>query len=128
MIRKNTVFYNIDEFENYKSELGISLRKYGNQKMIQIISDIDLGCTSPYSSSLSYVQFKLKNGVIVTFHHKGDIDCGDFDLLGQFTENDIIKLKKSPIETIRLSGTEFYHDFKNIFFKDLFIKKLNCIK
>lgn len=126
IVRKNTILYNIDEYEN--SNLEIQLRKYGNSKYVEIKSTLDLGCTSPYSSGKSNVKLKLKNGDIITFYHIGDIDCGSFNLLGKLTLNDIIRLKKSSIKTVRLSGTKFYHDFKNLFFENFFIKKLDCIK
>jgi len=122
-----TNYYSIDKKRDYTSSIRIRLRRYGNNKHIQIISSSDLGCTSPYSHNLSSVKFKLENGDILTFFHKGDVDCGSFDLLGVLTANDIIRLKKSPIKTIRLTGTEFYKDIEDVYFKDFFIKKINCI-
>lgn len=128
IIRKITSYYNIDEFEIFNTDLKIRLRRYGSSKYVEIKSSQDLGCTSPYSTNKSSVKFKLENGDIVTFYHKGDIDCGNFNLLGLLTGSDISRLKKSPIKTVRLSGTEYYHDVTNLFFKNFFIKKLDCVK
>lgn len=132
-IRKKTIYYKIDEYKIGTTKIGVAetqirLRRYGSSKYVEIKSYRDLGCVSPYSTNKSYVKFKLENGDIITFYHKGDIDCGSFDLLGVLTENDIKRLKKSPIKTVRLSGTKYYHDISDLFFKDFFIKKLNCIK
>lgn len=126
LTRKNTIFYKVQGY--YSRELEIRLKRYGNSKFVVIRSQRDLGCTSSYSNSRSNVKFKLENGNIVTFYHVGDVDCGDFELLGRLTPNDIAKLKNSPIKTVRLTGTDFYHDVKNLFFKDFFIKKIDCIK
>ncbi|MCH7784398.1 MAG: hypothetical protein IIB06_03130 [Bacteroidetes bacterium] len=128
LIRKNTLKYKVDKYENNKSDLRIQLIRYGNSKYVRIRSNRDLGCTSPYSTDKSYVKFKLENGDIVTFFHRDDIDCGNFNLLGKLTQNDIVRLKKSPIKTVRLNGTDYYHDVENLFFKDFFIKKLDCLK
>ena len=111
-----------------KSNLAIRLKRYGSSKTFVIGYSGDLGCASPYSTNPSFVKFKLENGDIITFYHKGDIDCGDFDLLGKLSANDITRLKKSPIKSVRLSGTDYYKDFTDLFFKDFFIKKLDCIK
>lgn len=124
--RKNTKFYYLDNYSY--GYLSIQLRRYGNSKVVIIKSAHDLGCTSPYSNNRSTVKFKLENGDIVTFYHFSDIECGDFELWGKLTTKDIYRLKKSPIKTVRLSGTEYYHDFKDLLFKDFFIKKLDCIK
>lgn len=121
-----TDFYKVSEHN--KNVLNISLRRYGNQKTVVFESLLDLGCASPYSNDKSYVKVKLENGTIVTVYHRDDINCGNFILVGILTNNDIIKLKQSPIKTIRLSGTKYYNDIKDIEFKDFFIKKLECIK
>ncbi len=128
ILRKNTILYDLDGYGVYNGELKIQLRRYGSSKYIRIKSFHDLGCTSSYSSNKSTVKFKLENGDIVTFYHSDDIDCGNFDLLGKLTQNDIIRLKKSPIKTVRLSGTDYYHDFKSVKWNNFFIDKLDCIK
>jgi len=127
--RKITKYYSVDKFNVYgASGLRIRFRKNGNTKYLQIESAADLGCTSSYSTDKSHVKFKLENGDIVTFYHIDDVNCSNFELLGKLTESDIQRLKKSPIKTVRLTGTKSYFDIKDIFFKEFFIKKLDCIK
>ncbi|MBD0822603.1 hypothetical protein [Aestuariibaculum marinum] len=149
---KNDLYFNkcsyikneVDEFEGYKiistidyiindpklvvRELRIQLARVKNEKFV-IFSSYDLGCTSPYKSSKSYVKVKLENNDIITFYHHGDIDCGDeFRLYGRISESEIARLKSSEIKTVRLSGTEGYLDVDVDYFKDFFIKKLKCIE
>lgn len=147
LITKNTCHYdinNIDEFNgdkkirtrnyslyNAESEYGmlsIQLVRINNKKYVNFMSNSDLGCTSPNSSNKSFVSVKLENGDIIKFYHKGRLDCGTFDLTGGLSESEIIRLKKSPIKIIRLTGTDSYNDYNDITWKMFFIDKLNCIK
>ena len=113
---------------SYNAELSISLRKVNDTKYIVFESEKDLGCSSSYERNQSFVKIKLENGALVTFYHRGDTDCGDFRLFGRLTQKDIIQLKKSQIKSIRLSGTDYYHDVTNVYWKTFFIDKLECIK
>lgn len=129
VVKVFTDYYILTGEEYYFSaELSISLRKINNAKYIVFYSDNNLGCTSSYDTKPSYVKVRLQNGSIVTFYHRGDIDCSDFRLFGRITQNDIIKLKKSPIKSFRLSGTDYYHDVKSVFWDTFFIDKLGCIE
>jgi len=127
--RKVTNYYSIDELNIYGIRtLDIRLRRNGNSKYLEVRVSSDLGCASPYPTDKSFVKIKLENGDIITIHHTWDIDCGHFNLIGNLTENDILRLKKSPIKTIRLQGTKYYEDYDKIYFKRFFINKLDCIK
>ncbi|AVI51226.1 hypothetical protein C5O00_08580 [Pukyongia salina] len=127
--RLQTKKYYIDEYPKYRlGELGVTLKRYGNAKYIYIWTSSDLGCVSPYSHNRSTAKFKLENGDIITFYHRGDIDCGRFELVATITSNEIARLKRSPIKTVRLNGTEYYNDYTDLFFTEFFIKKLDCIK
>lgn len=123
-----TMFYNI---ESFYSGLGleVKLSKINNKKYIYLRLYKDLGCSSPYKSDWSNVKIKLKNNTIITIYHRGDVDCGDtFNLIGYLTNSDIVKLKSSEIKTIRFTGTDYYHDIKEIDWRTFFIDKLKCIK
>lgn len=111
-----------------KDDLYIMLRNINNKKSIVFTLDRDLGCAVSYKGRKSSAKIKLENGVIVSFYHNAQTDCGDFTLIGRLTENDIKKLKASPIKTIRFQGTKYYHDTKDISYKTFFIEKLDCIK
>lgn len=129
IIRKNTIVYNLNNLiEGSYSKVRIQLKKYGKNKYVVFSSFDDLGCSSPYSTNRSTVKIKLENNDIVNFYHMGDLECGNFILVGKINANEIIRLKKSPIKTIRITGTKYYQDYKNFEFKDFFIKKLDCIK
>lgn len=119
-----TEYYRIDD----KSNLYIRLKNYNGNKTIFISLDSDLGCASSYTSNKSFVKFKLENDKIITFYHKGDIDCAEFTLIGRLTNNDIFHLTKSPIKSIRLSGTKYFEDVSDIYYPNYFIDKLDCIK
>lgn len=127
----------IDEFTNAKKKytsfysvadnLEIKLLNHNNSYFIKFKTNLNLECVSPYSHNKSFAKVKLKNNDIITFYHFGDVDCSTFILIGKLSKNEINRLKKSTIETIRLSGTKHYHDFKEISFDNFFIKKLNCL-
>jgi len=120
--------YSIVSISDGIDELNIQLRRVGNQKLIFFYSYKDLGCVSSYNNNKSYVNVKLEDNLIIKFPHIGDIDCGHFVLKAQLNQSDISKLKKSPIKIVRLEGTDYYHDVKEIEWKDFFIDKLNCIQ
>ncbi len=71
---------------------------------------------------------KLKNGNQVRFNHSGDVDCSDhFEITANLTNSDILKLMKSPIETIRYAGADFYRDERDFDFPEFFINKIKCL-
>lgn len=120
--------YNLETYGSYyNGELSLELRRSGNSKYIWFYSNKDLGCVSSYKANRASVKFKLENGVIVSFYHFGDVDCSEFSIIANLTAGDISKLKKSPIKSIRLSGSKYYHDITNVKWKTFFIDKLNCI-
>lgn len=139
---RNTCEYElneIDEFDNVKKiktkrvnisgyNLTVQLYKIGLENYVIFHSFQDLGCASPYSNNQSYVKVKLQNDDIVSFYHSSDVDCGSFRLFARLTKNDLSRLKKSPIKTVRLSGTEYYHDIEEIEYKEYFIDKLKCLE
>lgn len=108
-------------------DLSIKLMKYGGQTFIYFHLNEDLGCASGYRSSRSSVKVYLQNDDIITFYHNDDTDCSEFTLRGSLSENEIIRLKKAKIESIRLEGTKYYKDIDAIDYKDFFIDKLKCL-
>lgn len=123
-----TMFYNIESFYGGLG-LEVKLSKIDNKKYIYFRLYKDLGCSSPYKSDWSNVKIKLRNNTIITIYHRGDVDCGDsFNLIGYLTNSDIVKLKSSEIKTIRFTGTDYYHDIKEIDWRTFFKDKLKCVK
>ena len=128
----------IDEFDNVRiirtkyywvsNNLHIELYRKGNRKYVFFDFIGDLGCASSYSHNRSYVKVKLENNDIVTFYHSWDVDCHSFSLKGNLNNSDITRLKKSPIKSIRLQGTDYYDDVEKLEYKEFFIDKLKCIK
>ncbi|MFD1017429.1 hypothetical protein [Winogradskyella rapida] len=108
--------------------LSVKLKKYGNKNYIYFSLNADLGCASSYKNSQSYVKIYLDNDDIITFYHYGDIDCADFTLKGILTSDDISRLKKSTIQSIRLQGTDYREDLETIDYKEFFLDKLKCIQ
>jgi hypothetical protein len=113
--------------ETKSNSFKIQLSKIGNSKYINFFAFLDIGCTSPFETNKSYVKVKLENNQIVTFYHRGKIDCGKFGLIGLITNSDILKLKKSPIKEFRFNGTDYYMDFIEIDWNTFFIDQLKCI-
>lgn len=108
-------------------DLRIVLGNDNGTKIFSIGPIHDLGCTSPLNHNKSSAKIKLENGEIVTFYHSGQLDCRKFGLDGIISPTDYTKLMESPIKTIRLQGTERYHDYDFIVYKDILIDKLKCI-
>ncbi len=127
--KKITENYNLSKVKPfYHGDVHISLRNIAGRKYVRISLNRSLGCAVPFKNSRSSVKIKLNNGKIVSFYHAGDVDCGDFSIFAKLTKNDILKLKASPIKTIRFQGKKYYHDKKNIFWDTFFIDKLDCIE
>lgn len=125
--KKHTIRYSLKDKNTLGLGFSIELRNTSGQKHLWIHSFLDLGCAVSYKSNRSSVKFKLKNGNIVSFYHFGDTDCGSFSIIANLTNSDVVKLKESPIQSVRFSGTKFYHDEKNIKWDTFFIDKLKCI-
>jgi hypothetical protein len=121
---KKTNWHNI---KSERDDIYIMLRSINSIKSIGFLLNRNLGCASSYDNNKSNIKIKLENNTIVTFYHYTNLDCGDFTLFGRLSKNDIIKLKSSPIKTIRFTGTDYYHDSKNIVDKNFFIDQLDCI-
>jgi hypothetical protein len=121
--------YNLhNEFGQGNSGLILRLSKVGEEYLVSFETRYDVGCTSPYSNNLSFVKVKLENGDIITFYHRGDIDCYGFRLFGRLTKEEMARLVKSPIEIIRIQGTDRQYDFDDIVLRDIFQRKLRCIE
>lgn len=121
--KKFTSFYKVSGYS-----LRMQLRRYDSEIYLVVKSIQELGCSSPYNTDRSYVKIQLLNNKILTFYHRGDLDCKRFRVFARITNNEINLLKKIPIKSVRLSGTEFYHDIEEIEYEDFFIDKLKCIE
>ncbi len=123
IFKKYTIFYEVAGYS-----LRFQLRKYNSEFYLVAKSYLDLGCSSPYANDRSYMKIKLLNDKVLTFYHRGDIDCSGFRIFARITNNEIHSLKQSPIKSVRLSGTDYYNDIENVDFKNFFIDKLKCIE
>ncbi len=104
--------------------LNMELRRFDDSYLIFARYTGDLGCVS----SDSYIMVKLENGETIKLINFGDIDCGDnapmyFDL----SKENFNKLINSPVDKIRVSGTEYYADIDMLKPK-FFIDYLKCIE
>ncbi|MGZ0016890.1 hypothetical protein [Yeosuana sp. AK3] len=123
-----TEFYGVEFSTPLFPNLFIKLKKAGLISYVCFYLRENLGCSSPFNTSKSYVKVKLLNEDILTFFHIGDIDCSDeFTLIATISKEQISRLRKSSISSIRLSGTEYYKDIENIDYKEFFVDKLKCI-
>lgn len=122
-----TKFSSLNSYKSKKPLIEIMLRNINNKKSIIFATNKDLGCAIPYKKNRSFVKVKLVNDEIVSFFHGGNVDCGDFTVIARLTENDIKKLKQSPIKTIRFSGKKSYYDAKEVDRPNFFIENLGCI-
>tara|TARA_R110002049_G_C9175452_1_gene562561 strand:+ start:258 stop:1157 length:900 start_codon:yes stop_codon:yes gene_type:complete len=105
--------------------LYIILYAKGSQKKV-VFSTIDLGCTSPNKNNRSWVKVMLENDDVITFYHSGQLDCGGFELWGNLSNAEIVRLKKSPIKAIRLEGTDLFHTVTEFDWPNFFIDQLRC--
>lgn len=127
----------IDQFDNIKvirtieywvdGNLTVELYKKGKSKYVFFNLFSDLGCASSYSNDKSFVKVKLENNDIITLYHSWDIDCSSFKLKSRLSNDDILRLKKSKIKSMRFQGTKYYHDISGIAYKEFFIEKLKCL-
>jgi hypothetical protein len=127
--KKYTQFKDLNKYTSGKKDvITMQLRNVNGKKSIYISLNSSLGCAVSYKGKQSFVKIKLEDSTIVTFYHRSQTDCSDFAIFANLTKSDIIKLKKSPIKTIRFNGTKYYHDSKDIVWKTYFIDNLDCIK
>jgi hypothetical protein len=87
----------------------------------------NLGCASYLTSNKSYAQIRLENNEVVMVFHTWNIDCDNFKLRGTLSQSSISKLKNSPVQSIKLKGTESSYLVNKIDYKEIFRDKLNCI-
>lgn len=106
------------------SYLNMELRRFDDSYLIFARYTGDLGCVS----SDSYIMIKLQNGETVKIINFGDVDCGEnapmyFDL----SKDNFNTLLQSPVDKIRVSGTEYYADI-DMLKPNFFIDYLKCIE
>jgi hypothetical protein len=71
---------------------------------------------------------KLEDGTIITLKNFGDIDCSDIPMmLFDLNTSNKDKLYESPIEKIRLYGSDSYTDIEPTQ-KNFFIDNLICVE
>lgn len=121
---KEIVYYDITDNLNL---LKMKIERNGNDFFLKILTFYDLGCSIPYQSNQSKALIKLENGKILTFFHRGNLNCSSFYLVARITPSEINDLKKSKIKAIRLEGTKYYRDFEEIVYPTFFQDKLKCI-
>ena len=108
-----------------ESTLNIELRRFNKSYLMYVTYSGDLGCVS----NSSWVMFKLLNGETVKLNDFiGDINCDDMNMFYSLTQENIDKLLKSPIEKIRVQGSENYSDIEKVKLPNFFIDNFKCIK
>jgi hypothetical protein len=124
-------FYNVKiiRTEKYKinDNVTIELYKNGNKRDVFITYMGDLGCASYLTSNKSYAKIRLENNDVITIFHTWNIDCENFNLRGSLSQSAIVKLKNSPVQSIKLKGTKRSYLVNKIEYKEIFMDKLNCI-
>jgi hypothetical protein len=128
----------IDVFDNQRvirtkydvisEDLAIQLYSKGSKKKIVFGASLELGCTSPHKTNRSKVMVMLENEDVITFYHSSKLDCGDFELWGNVSNSEIIRLEKSPIKAIKLTGTDYYDTIEKFEWSTYFIDQLKCFK
>lgn len=126
-------FYNITTIrtEPYtlNKNLTVELYKQGRKTNIFFNLSEDLGCATYLPNQRSSVKITLENNRIVNFYHSWDIECGELFLFkARLSSININILKKSPIKSIVIHGTQGYKEINFIEYKEFFIDKLKCIE
>ncbi|MDC0909480.1 hypothetical protein OAQ21_05100 [Flavobacteriales bacterium] len=106
------------------SSLSIELRRFDKSYLMYVKYSGDLGCVS----SRSTIMIKLLNGEMINLTNFGDIDCSDMNMYFKLPQSTIDQLLKSPIEKIRVQGTEYYSDIEKMILPNYFIENFKCIK
>ena len=107
-----------------KTSFKMELRRVNDNYYIYGKYYGDLGCVT----SDSYMIIKLLNGETIKLMNFGDIDCGDMSLFFFLKQETLDQVLKSPIEKIRIQGTEYYTDIDNMKLPNYFIDEFPCIK
>lgn len=137
----NTCNYSMNEFDRIEhieivrtipytlcENLTVELYKRGKNINVFFNLSEDLGCASYLPGNRSSVKVTLENNQTVLFYHSWDMTCGDFIFKGNLSNSQIKRLKKSPIQSIYLKGTNESRYVSDITYKTFFIEKLNCIE
>ncbi|MGB5417659.1 hypothetical protein, partial [Algibacter sp.] len=126
-------FYNITTIRTEPYSLGnnltVELYKQGRKENVFFNYKGDLGCASYLPNQRSTVKVTLEDNRTIAFYHSWDIECGDtFLFKASLSINQIEILKKSPIKSIIIRGTEGYKEINFIEYKEFFMDKLKCIQ
>jgi len=126
-------FYNITTIrtEPYtlNKNLTVELYKQGRKTDVFFNLSEDLGCATYLPNQRSSVKITLENNRIVNFYHSWDIECDELFLFkARLSSININILKKSPIKSIVIHGTQGYKEINFIEYKEFFIDKLKCIE
>ena len=126
-------FYNITTIrtEPYtlNKNLTVELYKQGRKTNVFFNLSEDLGCATYLPNQRSSVKITLENNRIVNFYHSWDIECDELFLFkARLSSININILKKSPIKSIVIHGTQGYKEINFIEYKEFFIDKLKCIE
>ena len=126
-------FYNITTIrtEPYtlNKNLTVELYKQGRKTNIFFNLSEDLGCATYLPNQRSSIKITLENNRIVNFYHSWDIECGELFLFkARLSSININILKKAPIKSIVIHGTQGYKEINFIEYKEFFIDKLKCIE
>ena len=126
-------FYNITTIrtEPYtlNKNLTVELYKQGRKTNVFFNLSEDLGCATYLPNQRSSIKITLENNRIVNFYHSWDIECGELFLFkARLSSININILKKSPIKSIVIHGTQGYKEINFIEYKEFFIDKLKCIE
>jgi len=126
-------FYNITTIrtEPYtlNKNLTVELYKQGRKTNVFFNLSEDLGCATYLPNQRSSIKITLENNRIVNFYHTWDIECGELFLFkARLSSININILKKSPIKSIVIHGTQGYKEINFIEYKEFFIDKLKCIE
>ncbi len=114
------------KFDVISENLAIQLYSKGSKKKIVFGASLELGCASPHKTNRSKVMVMLENEDVITFYHSSKLDCGEFELWGNVSNSELIRLKKSPIKAIKLTGTDYYDTIEKFEWPTYFIDQLKC--
>lgn len=104
--------------------LDIELRRFDDKYLMFVQYSGDLGCVS----SRSTIMIKLLNSEMITLTNFGDIDCSDMNMFFSLPQSTIDQLLKSPIEKIRVQGSEYYSDIDKMILPNYFIDNFKCVE
>ena len=117
-----------DGTDSEYTRISCQLRNNNGAKSVLISLNRDLGCASSLKGQKSSVRITLKNGSVISFFHYGQIECGNFKIIGRLTGAEMAKLKRSPIKQIRFSGTREKKTVSYISNPTFFMDKIQCIQ